>query len=71
MSLATGFLVNQPGMLSLIQDKGRFGAFNIGLTNGGPIDSLAFEWANRLCSNALEATAIEVKIGRASCRERV
>jgi len=63
MSLATGFLVNEPGMLSLIQDKGRFGTFNIGLTNGGPIDLLAFQWANRLCLNSLEATAIEVSIG--------
>ena len=62
-SITDGFLVEQPGMLSLIQDAGRFGAFNIGLTNGGPIDLLAFQWANRLCSNLLNATAIEISIG--------
>lgn len=63
MSLAIGFLVKKSGMLSLIQDAGRFGAFNIGLTNGGPIDLPAFQWANRLCANELNATAIEISVG--------
>ncbi|MEH6550163.1 MAG: biotin-dependent carboxyltransferase family protein [Pseudomonadales bacterium] len=59
----SGFKVLQPGMLSLIQDAGRFGCHGIGLTTGGPIDSLAFRWANRLLGNALDATAVEVSIG--------
>jgi biotin-dependent carboxylase-like uncharacterized protein len=63
MSLALGFFVKHPGMLSLVQDEGRFGTFNIGLTNGGPIDLEAFQWANRLCVNELNATAIEISIG--------
>lgn len=63
MTFVTGFLVKNPGMLSLVQDAGRFGAFNIGLTNGGPIDLGAFQWANRLCVNELNATAIEISIG--------
>lgn len=71
MSLATGFLVKHPGMLSLIQDAGRFGAFNIGLTNGGPIDKSAFHWANRLCGNALDVTTIEVNIGGLSLTAQV
>jgi biotin-dependent carboxylase-like uncharacterized protein len=57
------FRVNNPGMLSLLQDSGRYGAFNIGLTNGGPLDKPAFHWANRLCGNELNNTAIEVSIG--------
>ncbi len=61
--VALGFLVKKAGMLSLIQDAGRFGAFNIGLTNGGPVDLLAFQWANRLCDNKLNASAIEISIG--------
>ncbi|MBL4899623.1 MAG: biotin-dependent carboxyltransferase [Colwellia sp.] len=61
--LTTGFLVEQAGILSLIQDAGRFGAFNIGLTNGGPVDLLAFQWANRLCGNMLNVTAIEISLG--------
>lgn len=59
----SGFIVEQPGVLSLIQDAGRFGAFNAGLTNGGPVDLLAFHWANRLCSNKLNATVIEISMG--------
>jgi len=59
----SGLLVTNAGVLSLIQDGGRFGAFNLGLTNGGPSDSLAFYWANRLCGNELNASAIEVSIG--------
>ena len=58
-----GFLVKQSGMLTLIQDAGRFGAHGIGLSNGGPIDALAFKWANRLCGNNINATALEVSIG--------
>ena len=60
---ALGFIVTNAGVLSLIQDAGRFGAFNLGLTNGGPADSLAFYWANRLCGNELGATAIEISLG--------
>ncbi|MCW8833960.1 MAG: allophanate hydrolase, partial [Colwellia sp.] len=63
MTIAIGFLVKHPGILSLIQDAGRFGAFNIGLTNGGPIDKSAFHWANRLCANDLDVSTIEVSIG--------
>ncbi len=66
-----GFLVEQAGLLSLIQDSGRFGAFNIGLTNGGPIDLLAFHWANRLCRNTLDVTAIEVSVGGLTLKAQV
>lgn len=57
--------VLQPGVLSLLQDAGRFGQHRIGLTTGGPLDKQAFDWANRLCGNTPEmnATAIEVSIG--------
>jgi len=52
-----------PGILALLQDAGRFGKHQIGLTNGGPMDPLAFHWANRLCENPVGATAIEVSVG--------
>ena len=57
--------VIQPGVLSLLQDAGRFGQHRIGLTTGGPLDAEAFQWANRLCGNAVAdaATAIEISIG--------
>jgi len=58
-----GLVVKNPGVLTLIQDAGRYGAFNLGLTNGGPADSLAFYWANKLCGNALNSTVIEISVG--------
>lgn len=59
----SGFKVLQPGLLTLIQDAGRFGHHRIGLTTGGPLDREAFSWANRLCGNDLDATLLEVSIG--------
>ncbi len=59
----TGFMVTKSGMLSLVQDLGRYGSHNIGLTTGGPLDPYAFKWANRLLANELNATAIEISIG--------
>ena len=57
------FKVIQAGLLTLIQDRGRYGQHRLGLTNGGPLDTSAFDWANRLCSNSINATALEVSIG--------
>lgn len=59
----SGFVVLQPGMLSLIQDAGRYGKHNIGLTNGGPVDKDAFCWANKLLNNPLNSSTIEISIG--------
>ena len=58
-----GFVVTNGGILSLIQDAGRYGAFNLGLTNGGPADAIAFYWANRLCGNEVNTSAIEISLG--------
>ena len=59
----SGFAVNQPGLLSLLHDRGRYGAHNLGLTTGGPLDSLAFDWANRLLGNDINATCLEISFG--------
>ena len=59
----SGFRVRQPGLLSLLQDRGRYGAHGLGLTTGGPLDFRAFDWANRLLDNDPDATAIEVGFG--------
>lgn len=61
--VGTGFLVKAPGPRTLIQDLGRFGHHGLGLTTGGPADPLAFRWANRLCHNELNRTALEVSVG--------
>lgn len=55
--------VRQPGLLSLLQDRGRFGQAALGLTTGGPMDPLAAGLANRLLGNNADATLIEVSFG--------
>lgn len=57
------FIVKQPGLLTLIQDRGRYGTHNLGLTNGGPLDLLAFDWANRLLANHSNASCLEISFG--------
>ena len=59
----SGFRVKQPGLLSLIHDRGRYGAHNLGLTTGGPLDFIAFDWANRLLENDVNATCLEISFG--------
>lgn len=53
----------QTGILSLLQDSGRMGQHRIGLTTGGPLDPMAFNWCNKLLQNTPGATAIEVSFG--------
>jgi allophanate hydrolase subunit 2 len=64
----SGFIVQQPGLLSLLLDRGRYGAHNLGLTTGGPLDFVAFDWANRLLGNDANATCLEVGFGGLSRR---
>ena len=59
----SGFSVRQPGLLSLLHDRGRYGAHKLGLTTGGPLDFVAFDWANRLLGNDANATCVEVGFG--------
>ncbi|SNY56613.1 biotin-dependent carboxylase uncharacterized domain-containing protein [Arsukibacterium tuosuense] len=57
------FEVLNPGVLSLIQDTGRFGQSPLGLTNGGPLDAGSARWANMLLANDANASFIECSIG--------
>ena len=59
----SGFSVIAPGVLSLLQDSGRFGQGALGLTNGGPMDAPSAAWANRLLGNHSNATLIECSVG--------
>lgn len=56
-------IVQNSGVLALIQDQGRIGQHRIGLTVGGPMDPFAFIWGNRLCYNQDNASGIEVSVG--------
>ncbi|WP_372627976.1 biotin-dependent carboxyltransferase family protein [Arsukibacterium sp.] len=57
------FEVLSPGVLSLVQDQGRFGQGALGLTNGGPLDAASAHWANALVGNDANASLIECSIG--------
>lgn len=59
----SAFTVIEPGVFTLIQDLGRFGQANLGLTTGGPVDKLAFDWANRLLGNQPNDAMLEVTFG--------
>jgi len=69
----SGFKIIAPGILSLIQDAGRIGRHQIGLTTGGPLDPEAFRLANVLChNNAAESyAAIELSIGGLTMQAQV
>lgn len=56
-------VIEKAGALSLLQDQGRFGYQAIGVTTGGPMDSHAFSWANKLLDNQRNASQIEITMG--------
>ena len=60
--------VEHSGVLSLLQDGGRFGYHRLGLSNGGPMDPEAFCLCNRLLQNPAGATAIEISVGGLQAR---
>lgn len=55
--------IEKSGLLSLLQDLGRYGYQDIGVTTGGPMDDRAFNWANKLLDNPENATQIEITMG--------
>lgn len=65
-----GFLVENGGMQCSIQDVGRRGFGDIGLTQSGAMDELAFGYANYLVGNAFNTPAIEIAMGGASFKAR-
>lgn len=66
-----GLEVINPGMLTLIQDPGRFGVAHLGLSSGGPSDFHAFCWANKLLGNTPASASLEIMMGNASFRALV
>ena len=56
-------IIENPGLLTTIQDEGRFGYGQFGVTPSGPMDTESFQIANLLVGNppgesALEATVL-------------
>jgi KipI family sensor histidine kinase inhibitor len=54
------FVVEQPGLRTVLQDGGRRGMAAIGVPTAGPADPTSFSLANRLVGNSPEACALEV-----------
>ena len=67
----SGLKVTKPGVLATLQDWGRYGQRENGLSSGGPMDEHAFLWANRLLDNPPSACMIEITIGLAAFESRV
>lgn len=61
-----GLRVLAPGMLSLIEDNGRFGVARYGLSVGGPADLHSYCWANQLLGNPMNAPTLEITMGNAT-----
>ncbi|MCY7296348.1 biotin-dependent carboxyltransferase family protein [Alteromonas sp. a30] len=62
--MRTGFFtVIKPGILSLIQDRGRRGYAHDGISQSGVLDLWSAYWANKLCGNPLYSALIEVSMG--------
>src|SRR5918911_5141502 len=52
----------KPGMLTTIQDRGRWGLQARGVPVAGPMDPVSHRVANALVGNALEAATLEVTL---------
>ena len=56
-------IVEQPGPLALITDRGRPGQAHLGVSPSGAADRTAYELGNRLIGNPPRAAAIEITAG--------
>jgi 5-oxoprolinase (ATP-hydrolysing) subunit C len=59
----SGLHVERSTPLVLLQDAGRFGSRQLGVTQGGAADWISLSWANWLLGNPLDAAAIEITLG--------
>jgi antagonist of KipI len=57
--------VQDPGLLTTVQDLGRYGYLHLGISSGGAADSLAMRIANLLVGNAENAATLEMTLAGA------
>ena len=55
-------IITSPGLLTTIQDEGRFGYGQFGVTPSGPMDTESFQIANLLVGNSPEESALEATV---------
>jgi antagonist of KipI len=59
---AATVLVEKPGLLTTIQDLGRWGHQHLGVPVAGPMDAYSHRLANRLVGNREDAAVLEVSV---------
>jgi len=57
-----GIIIDNPGPLTTIQDEGRFGYGQFGVTPSGPMDMESFQIANLLVGNSPGESALEATV---------
>jgi len=65
---ASSLVVEDPGLLSLVEDRGRVGVAGLGVPRAGAADPFALRAANRLVGNADDAAGVEVTAAGPSLR---
>src|ERR1700719_387776 len=58
--------VQDPGLLTTVQDLGRYGYSHLGISSGGAADSLAMRIANLLVGNPENAATLEMTLAGAT-----
>lgn len=53
------FEILEPGLATTVQDRGRFGYYNVGIPQGGAMDALSAEMANALAGNTPAEAVLE------------
>jgi antagonist of KipI len=62
MTAAPALRILRPGLLTTVQDRGRFGRQHLGVVPCGPMDPVAFALANALVGNDAAAAALEMTV---------
>ena len=60
--VSRALVVGRPGMLTTVQDRGRWGYQGLGVPVAGPMDWYSHDLANRLVGNDPDAAALEVTL---------
>jgi antagonist of KipI len=55
-------VVEKPGLMTTLQDRGRFGCAMLGVGRAGAMDDVAMRLANALVGNAIDAAALEITL---------
>ncbi len=66
--MSSGLRILAPGLLTTVQDSGRWGHQSIGVSVSGPMDPFAHRLANALAGNARAAATLEITLTGPSIR---